>query len=139
MGLGRGIAGVQTFKYKYNVRPAGASKWGVLQLNHRPLRIGDFFPADRLGVPEVIKRADSKAEMTRVMVFGPLEKDKAIFGVIADDLQRVAIARGQVAIRVGAEPDRYRCRPIERRVAEGLRRRELGADGAFAGEAEGAP
>ena len=133
----RGVV-VEMVEHEGHVRPAVAAERGLFHLHHRATFVGDLFPADRVGIPEVVDRPDGETEMARRMVFGPLQEDEALLHVVADDLHRIAVAGFEVLVGVESQPDRDRRRPVGRAVGEGLRCRVFGARRPFLGKDEAA-
>lgn len=92
MSLWRRVVGVEAFEGEDDVSPAGTAERRVLHLDHRPAGVGNLFPTDRIGIPQVIERTDSETKVPGLVVFGPFEEDETFLRVIADNLQGVAVA-----------------------------------------------
>ena len=89
-----------------------------------------------VGVPDVEQRADRVAEVPRRLVLRPLAEDVALLVVVADDLDRVAVARFQVLVRVQPQPDGDGAAPALGVVAEHLVVLERRAGGPLLGEVQ---
>ena len=88
-----------------DVGPSVASEGWFCDLDHGSFFKGDIRPLQVGGVPDLEKRTDGVAEEARGFILGELEEDVSFFGVIAGDLNGIAIARFQVFIGSEAQPD----------------------------------
>src|SRR5581483_4828516 len=91
---------VDVLQREDDVGPFVARERGTGDLDHRLLVRRDVGPLLVLRVPDVEERANGIAEEPRRLILGPFQEDVALLAVVADDLDRIAIARLQVLIRV---------------------------------------
>lgn len=96
---------VHVGKGEDDVSPGVAREGRFGDLNHGTFFKGNVGPLHVGWVPDVEERTDGVAEEARRFVLGEFEEDVSFFGVIAGDLNGIAIARFQVFIGSEAQPD----------------------------------
>jgi hypothetical protein len=113
-----GLAGVEIRESDEDVRPALAGKHGAAHEDHGTLGVGHLFEFFVLGIPEFRNGKNAVAKVARVVVFGEFDEEGALGPFLADELERVAVAGGEVAVGVEFQPEGNAAGPRAGAVAE---------------------